>query len=99
MIHLHRCSFTNTIFECYEDGNLINAIAHAHFSFDNNTGKMKFENWDKCILKWDIEYTLEKFIWLRHKATLFTDLCLDIIFLLRLNDICVNLSNSSFILK
>ena len=78
----------DTIFECYKEGHLRNAIAHAHFSFDKNKGKMKFENWDKGVLIWDDEYTLEEFMWLRHKATLFTDLCLDVIFLLRFNDIC-----------
>jgi len=55
---------------------------------------MKFENWDKGVLKWKKEYTLEECIWLKHKATLFTDLCLDVIFLLRLNDICYDLNRS-----
>lgn len=81
------------IFECYNEGHLRNAIAHAHFSFNESTNKMKFENWDKGILKWKGDFTLKEFIILRHKATLFTDLCLDIVFLLRINEICVSLSN------
>lgn len=92
--NLIKWGIDDTIFECYEDGHLRNAIAHAHISFDKNTGKMKFQNWDKGVLKWEKEYILDEFMWFRHKATLFTDLCLDVIFLLMLNNICVNISNS-----
>lgn len=39
---LVKLGFSNTFFRGWEDGHLRNAIAHARFSFDKETGKMNF---------------------------------------------------------
>ena len=76
------------IFDFYDKGHYRNAIAHAHINYDTRKNKMHFKNWDKGKLKWEGELTLEEFMLLGRKSTTFSDLCLDVVYLLVIHDIC-----------
>jgi hypothetical protein len=87
IIYMEKKGVDSVIFEPYKNGYLRNAIAHSHFTYDEQSDKMLFECWDGSELIWSNGYTLDEFIRETFKITLFSDLCLDMIFLLRLHDL------------
>lgn len=87
IIYMENKGVASVIFEPYQNGYLRNAIAHSHFTYNEETEKMLFECWSGSELKWSNEYTIDEFIRETFKITMFSDLCLDMIFLLRLHDL------------
>jgi len=77
----------NILFEAYENGHLRNAIAHAHFEYDEITKKMLFIDYYRGEETYKKELNLREFEDNLQTVFLIPDICTNMIMLLRILDV------------
>jgi len=77
----------NILFEAYEDGHLRNAIAHAHFEYDESENKMLFIDYYRGEVTYRKELNLRDFEKNLQNIFIIPDICTNMIMLLRILDV------------